>query len=93
MGELTVNALLGDIVKFGAAGGVIWGVIAIWLKQCKRIDVLERDNKVLKSGLVAMCGCLIALADNIATGDGKEAIRKARDKLQEFLIKNLDQKE
>ena len=95
MGELTVSALLGDVIKWGAAGGVIWAAVAVWLKQCKRIDSLQRDNIVLKAGLVAMCGCLIALADSTAAGDavGKEAVKRARDKLQEFLIMNLNQKE
>ena len=59
-------------------------------KECKqenRLDKIEKATECNADGFAAICACMLELLnDRISGGDNMEGMKKARTKLQAFLI-------
>ena len=77
--------------------GGVTAVIGRWLSPYKELkekvnkhDLLfeKKDEKLQKieEGNKMQCKCLLVILDHLATGNGKETIKKTRKEVEEFFI-------
>lgn len=82
------------IVTLGGAIAVFSRISAPFKELKARVDKLEayqnKDHstlKTLETGNEKICKCVLAITDHELTGNSVEKLRKAKDEMQDYLIK------
>lgn len=93
----SLDALLwicGAIITVGGAIAIVTKIFAPFKDLKKRVAALERkfegDHKELEQvefGIEKICKCILAITDHELTGNSIDKLRKAKDEMQDYLIK------